>query len=95
MSWNYRILRKPQDTTIPGEKLYFYIIVEAYYDKNDKINGWCEGKDNLEWDDLEDLEGTIKQLQNIIGKPILEEKDNTLIEVTTKLEEINKNGKID
>jgi len=89
MSWNYRILRKSD------ENLYLYYIAEVYYDKKGIIKGWCDRKDILEWDDLRDLNVTIRLLQDVIGKPILEEKDSTLIEITIKQKEENKNGKID
>lgn len=99
MSWNYRILRKPMDpivwSNVEGEKLYLYTIIEVYYDKDRNIEGWCEHKDILEWDELRDLTGTIKLLQSVIGKPILEEKDGTLVEIPIKQKEKNKNGKVD
>lgn len=93
MSWNYRIIRNHQDDTVcnTDEDKYLYVVAEVYYDKNGKVDGWCERKDILEWCDLEDLEKTIELLQGVLGKPILEEKDNTLVEI--KKGEPN-NGKI-
>jgi len=96
MSWNYRILRKTQPNTvwcnIPGKPVYLYTIAEVYRDENGEIDGWCERNDILEWDDLGDLTGTIKLLQYVIGTPVLEEKNNTLVEIKNK--EKN-NGTID
>jgi len=84
MSWNYRILRKPNKYVNVHRTLrdpYTFMIIEAYYDKHGKINGWCERRDILEWSDIEDLKGTIELVKLVIDKPILEEKNGSLIDI--------------
>lgn len=82
MSWNYRIIRELDDSTSSKkEKTYFYKIAEVYYDDEGNIDGWCSSEGALEWCELESLIETIKLLQGVIDKPVLEVNGDTLIEV--------------
>lgn len=70
--WNYRIIK---DTDNNNES--YYRVVEVYYNKNLKPTAWADCTDSiLTCDNKEDLIETIKYLQHIIGKPILERLKN-------------------
>ena len=79
----------------PYELGHFYTIIEVFYDdETGEIKGWGDAEP-LTWDNVEDLERTIKQLQRVIGTAVLEEKEDSLVEITIKQKEKNKDGKTD
>ncbi|HVL39904.1 MAG TPA: hypothetical protein VM328_10990 [Fimbriimonadaceae bacterium] len=48
MTWNYRVLHRPEDS------LTMWQVIEAYYDDDGSIEGWCEAAAliGLDLDDL-------------------------------------------
>lgn len=64
MSWNYRILAE-----VVGDHTDYYI-AEAYYDSEGRPRNWTDRDFNptAGWDDLEDLRGTIRQVQEAMEK---------------------------
>jgi len=88
--WNYRVFKDHYKDGTP-----LFRIIEAYYNKNNEITGWCDvstGESTaLLWDDFKDLKGTIKHLMKDVNKPILirKEKDSDeLIELKLEEEEM-------
>lgn len=76
MSWNYRMLSE-----VVGDATVYYI-AEVYYDADGKPKSWSERDFNpvSGWDDLEDLKGTIVQLQRAAELPLLRVMGETLEE---------------
>lgn len=77
MSWNYRIGTKwyvYPETLVkigkPGERVFS--IIECYYDKKLKPNGYIERCALSNWDNLKDLLGTYKLIAGAFKKPILD-----------------------
>lgn len=75
--WNYRVFKDFYKDGIP-----IFKIIEAYYNKDNEVIGWCDVSTGdstaLLWDDLNDLKGTIQHLVKDVEKPILirKEKDS-------------------
>jgi len=76
MSWNYRMLAE-----VVGE-LTMYWVGEVYYDKNGKPDSWSGREFNViaDWDDLDDLKGTIEKVAKAVHEPVLQIVGNKLVE---------------
>ena len=74
--WNYRILSE-----VVGDHTE-YFVAEVYYNDAGETRAWSERDFNpiSGWDDLEDLKGTIKQVQDALEKPVLRVMGNKLVE---------------
>lgn len=67
MSWNYRILSE-----VVGDHTE-YRVAEVYYDDDGNPKYWSLPDFNplSGWDELEELLGTIGQVQEALSKPVL------------------------
>jgi hypothetical protein len=65
VSWNYRVCRY----TIEGIELFS--ILEVYYNDAGEPDGYCAAS-LAKWETLEDLTGTVANLQSALTKPILD-----------------------
>lgn len=67
MSWNYRVVAELKDEWV------FYRVAEVYYNKYGVPEAWSLDDYNPvnNWDNLEDLVGTVKKLQDALTKPVL------------------------
>lgn len=65
MSWNYRILRYPDEGY--GET---YEIVEAYFDTPEHVTGWCEA--TVTSDSLEGLREVYDMMVEAFDKPVFD-----------------------
>ena len=76
MSWNYRILAE-----VVGD-LTMYYIAEVYYDKEGNPKNWSGRDFNpiSDWDDLDDLRGTVEQVAKALHEPVLRIIGNKLVE---------------
>lgn len=68
MSWNYRVAKKKLES---GKEVFG--IIEVYYGKDGSASGWTDFVDPNEWENLEDLKGTIDLMKKAFDKPIFEE----------------------
>jgi hypothetical protein len=72
--WDYRVIRKKG----PDGK-WLYSIAEVYYDTRHKPRGWIESGLLEDWDDLDDLGGTVDRLIPwALEKGILEVRYNAV-----------------
>lgn len=67
MSWNYRVAKK----IVNGEPSYG--IVEVYYGVKQEVMDWSGFIDPNEWDDIDDLKGTLELMLKAFDRPIFEE----------------------
>lgn len=77
MSWNYRILAE-----VVGDYTEYYV-AEVYYDKDGNPKAWSDREEFNAlrgWEDLEDLRGTIQQIQAALDKPVLRVMGEKLVE---------------
>lgn len=82
MSWNYRIgthVFSYKKAFVNNSKLAemkdqrLFSIIEVYYDKNGKPEGYIDKKNSLSnWEDLEDLKGTWELIGKAFEKPIID-----------------------
>lgn len=80
MSWNYRIVTE----TVNSVNLYW--IAEVYYDKNGNPDS-CSGREfNVlsDWDDIDDLIGTVEKTHEALNKPVLRVVNNRLTTMESK-----------
>jgi len=82
MSWNYRIgthvfsykkafVSNPKLAEMKDQRLFS--IIEVYYDKNGKPDGYIDKKNTLSnWEDLSDLIGTVDLVKLALSKPIID-----------------------
>ena len=71
MSWNYRILKTKY------EKEYFYEVVEAYYNKEGKVDGYTDISENPLRISGENVEELISVFETIL-KDLKKSKDDVL-----------------
>ena len=84
MSWNYRVGTKifSYKKTFGGEggnqklaaspDVRLFSIVEVYYSKKNKPNGYAESCSLKDWESMEDLKGTYDLIAGAFTKPILD-----------------------
>lgn len=64
--WNYRVIKKQIENEI------YYTIAEVYYDEENCPVGWVECKQNsLQWEEYENLKGTIGLMTEAFDMPTL------------------------
>ena len=50
-----------------------YGIVEVYHDEIHEVTGWSDFTDPNGWDNIDDLEGTLKLMLKAFDRPVFEE----------------------
>jgi hypothetical protein len=79
MSWNYRIIREVEGKTT---QYYRYVIKCVYEDAAGKIDRFCIEPSWPVGLSVSELEGNISMMNLAFKKPVLEEKDGDLVEIT-------------
>ncbi len=77
MGWNYRVIRHTDEDT----KSCWFHIHEVHYSNDGKVEGWTENPKTPVGNSTKDLKGEIELIMEAFSKPVLMEKNNTLIEI--------------
>lgn len=75
MTWEYRLAQKVVNYNHPitGNKdTVLYGIVEVYYDKQGKVEGWTDFIDPNGWDNIDDLQVTLEKMSSAFNKPLFD-----------------------
>lgn len=72
MSWEFRLAEK--DVTHNEKTTTLYGLVEVYYSKSGKVDGWTDFIDPNGWDNVEDLKVTLQKMLAALDKPVFENK---------------------
>lgn len=75
MTWEYRLAQKVVNHNHPitGNKdTVLYGIVEVYYDKQGKVEGWTDFIDPNGWDNIDDLQVTLEKMLSAFNKPLFD-----------------------
>jgi hypothetical protein len=73
MSWNYRLIRRPNGPTPHEDEPYFFAIHEVYYDKKGKVEAWSADPIHAGGTTFEALRGDLTFMVGALSKPVLEE----------------------
>lgn len=77
MTWEYRLAEKDVEHNHPisGKNITtLYGIVEVYYDKCGKVEGWTNFIDPNGWTNVGDLKLTLEKMVVALSKPVFEHK---------------------
>ena len=72
--WNYRVLKQRYEGK--GEKHWVHVeygIVEAYYDEDGKLEGYCDP--HVLGDSVDELRNVLGMMHDAFDKPVLETSD--------------------
>ena len=72
MSWNYRVIREPNDDTESGDWL---TIREVYYNPDDSIKLYSAEPDSVGAENLEDLRFNLQSMLKALDRPVIDFKD--------------------
>jgi hypothetical protein len=76
MSWSYRVIRVPNETSKSG---YSFAIHEVYYSESSgEPRSWTEHSVEVSAEDLDGLRWVLDRMQDALSKPILEERNGKL-----------------
>lgn len=76
MTWEYRLAQKVVNYDHPltgNQNTVLYGIVEVYYDKQGRVEGWTDFINPNGWEDVDDLRFTLEKMLSAFGKPMFEE----------------------